>query len=522
MLVTDFIDAAAQRHPYRVAVVFEDQALTYSDLRRRSNELAFALRTLGDVGARVGVLCDNRPEYAESYYAVPGAGMVLTPINQRCGISEIGHVVASAGISILITEKRYLPVALSVAAEESSLEHILCVDGTPEQSSGPYTLHPYEQLMHRVRSSPAGWPVPSGRDEDPAWLVHTSGTTGKAKGVVLSHRNLTGVVANHLLGVPVRSESGYLMPFPLCHVGGHVVFACAAVGATLILQRSFDAAEFFDLVRAYNIETSPLAPTMLAMLLADEYVDVSTPSLRTLVYGSSGISEGLLRAVVGRFPDVGFIQGYGMTETAGTVTWLSSEDHREALTTGEANALRSCGRPAPLVDVQVFDECGATLPPNELGEVRVRGDQVMLRYWDDSSATDEALRDGWLRTGDIGYFDVCGRLYIVDRAKDLVISGGENISSLEVERVLEEHPNIREAAVVGATDPIWGQRVVAYVVAAMEPQPREADIIEHCKSRLASFKKPAQVYFVAALPRNRLGKVLKARLRADAEGQDVH
>jgi acyl-CoA synthetase (AMP-forming)/AMP-acid ligase II len=519
MHVSDYLEAAARRHPHQDALVCGDQRISYRVLRGRAAALAAALIKLGPPGTRVGILCDNRPEYVESYYGVAAAGMVLTLLNQRLGKSEIAHIIAHSGMAVLITERRYLPIVNVDDGPPPGLVHIVLVDevADPSAFAGSCQMHRYDHLVQAAESAASGWPPVRVSDDSPAWLVYTSGTTGAPKGVVLSHRNLNAVVSNYLLGVPVRMHSAYLMPFPLCHVGGHVVLACAAVGARLVLQSSFLAAEFVDLVRKHHIETSPLAPTMLAMLMEGGCELLPMPSLRTLIYGSAGTSRDLLKAAMRRFDGVDFIQGYGMTETAGTVTWLGSQDHRRAVATGAEQILGSCGRPAPLVDVKIVDEDLVECLAGRWGEVAVRGDQVMVGYWDDTPATENVLRDGWLRTGDIGYIDDDGLLYMVDRKKDLVISGGENISSLEVERVLVDHPAVAEAAIVGVADPLWGQRVVAYVVVAGEHDIGEAEIIGHCKSRLASFKKPSEVYFLPQLPRNALGKVLKKQLRADAQ-----
>ena len=521
MLVSRYLDAAARRHPGRDAVVFDEQAISYALLRKRAAALATALSRLGDRGTRVGILCDNRPEYVEGYYGVPSAGMVLTLINQRLSRNEIAHVVKHSGTTILITENRYLPLVLDADGRPlPGLAHILCV-GAPapnDEDPGDCNVHHYEEVVGKFVATTSDWPPTSVDDADPAWLVYTSGTTGSPKGVTLSHRNLGAVVSNYLLGVPVRPGSGYLMPFPLCHVGGHLVFACAAVGARLVLQRSFQADDWVSLVGRHQIETSPLAPTMLAMLLHDGRDLAATRSLRTLIYGSSGISANVLRDAMNRLDGVDFIGGYGMTETAGTVTWLDPLEHRSALADSNEHVLASCGRPAPLVDVRIVDDDAAECPVGTWGEVTVRGDQVMIGYWDDPAATADVLRDGWLRTGDIGHFDGDGRLYIVDRKKDMVISGGENVSSLEVEQVITEMAEVVEAAVVGVPDPVWGQRVVAFVALADGDAGvlDEAAIIAHCRTRLASFKKPTRVHFLAELPRTALGKVRKTQLRADA------
>jgi acyl-CoA synthetase (AMP-forming)/AMP-acid ligase II len=304
------------------------------------------------------------------------------------------------------------------------------------------------------------------------------------------------------------------MPFTLSHVGAHLALAHALIGNAMVLQRSFEPHSFLSDIARHRAAGSPIAPTMLAMLLRPEFEHFDVSSVETLIYGSSGIAPELLLRAMTRFQNASFYQGFGMTETAGTVTWLGPDEHKRGAS-GEPALLRSCGRAAPLAAVRTVRPDGSDCATGEAGEIMVAGDQVMQGYWDDHAATSVAMAGPWLCTGDIGYLDSEGRLYVVDRKKDVIVTGGENVASVEVERALSSHPAIAEVAVIGVPDPTWGERVCAVIVVAAGEAITEAEVIAHARAGLASFKKPTVVRFVSALPKTALGKVVKAKLREE-------
>ena len=346
-------------------------------------------------------------------------------------------------------------------------------------------------------------PVPDEPDpDDPVWLLFTSGSTGTPKGVVHTHRSITTAVRGSIAGRSVRPGGVYLLPFPMCHIAGYNMLVHHGAQSTVLPVAAFRPDAFSAAVNRHQVTSCSLAPTMLHSLLAHlDDTGIDLPSLRDIAYGSSAIPADLLRRALDRL-DVGFHQGYGMTETGGNVTFLGPDDHR-AGAAGDVAALATAGRPH--ADVQI------RIAPN--GEILVRGDQVAVRYWPDTPTTD----DGWLHTGDVGYLDDAGRLVVSDRLKDIIITGGENVSSREVEDVLSSHPDVDQVAVVGVPDSYWGEAICAVVVptdAQPDAQPDADALIAHVRARLAAFKRPRHVVFVDALPLTTNGKIAKQALRA--------
>jgi acyl-CoA synthetase (AMP-forming)/AMP-acid ligase II len=302
-----------------------------------------------------------------------------------------------------------------------------------------------------------------------------------------------------------------MFTFPQFHVAGYVMPMYHLRGYPVVLLRNFDAGALLANVQAHRVTNTAMAPTMIAMLLEDpatEKYDLS--SLRRIGYGASAMPAEVLRRARVRWPGVGFSTGFGMTELAGNVMFMSPADHDRAADQG-LEILRSVGRQMPLARVRVIDEEGRDVPPNTPGEIVVKGDQVLSGYWRNQEATEKSFLDGWFRSGDVGRWDENGYLYIVDRKKDMILTGGENVYPREVEEVLYEHPAVVEAAVLGAPDPKWGEKVVAVVCLRSEASGEE--LIAFCKERIASYKKPKHVVFIDALPKNASGKVLKRELR---------
>ena len=351
--------------------------------------------------------------------------------------------------------------------------------------------------------------------DDPAWLLFTSGSTGTPKGVVHTHRSLLAAAAGTIEGRGVAEAGVYLLPFPMCHVAGYNLFVQHARRSTVVLTAHFRPDEFVALVAEHGVATCSLAPTMLHALVThlDEGADGvgSLASLRGIAYGAAAISPDVLRRAADRL-DVGFDQGYGMTEAGGNVTFLGPDEHRRGLG-DEPALLRTAGRPHSGVEVGIVDDAGAPVPTGQPGEIVLRGHQVTAGYWRDDDATAEAhTPDGWFRTGDIGVLDRDGRLSVVDRRKDVIITGGENVSSREVEDVLSTHPGVDQVAVVGVPDAYWGEAICAVVVAA-EERPDADDLVAHVRDRLSPFKRPRHVVFADALPTTTNGKVAKDAVR---------
>ncbi|MGH3374592.1 MAG: class I adenylate-forming enzyme family protein [Actinoallomurus sp.] len=501
MLISDIVEYAARKHPGRAALRFEDQTITFADLRERVRRVANALLTIAEPHDRVAVLSGNRPEYIDLYYGVPGAGMTLTFLNHRLHPAEITALVEHAQASVLVVSGEYLEVMIEHRHEMPGVKIIVGLDGGGDR--------PYAEL---VADAPAVEP-PRPDEDSVAWLVYTSGTTGRPKGVMLSHRNLVTGVISSAAQWEIPDATVFLFCFPLCHVGGYTVLVNHLRSATVGIACSYDNETFLRLVAEWKVTQTGLAPTMIAFLL--DHPGIESRDLGTLEaigYGASAIPGEVLRrgmAVLG----CDFYQGFGMSELGGNILYFGIADHRRAAT-GETGLLAAAGRVMDIADVRIVDAEFRDVSPGEPGEMVVRCDQVMRGYWREPELTDAAFRDGWFRTGDVVRQDEEGMVYIVDRIKDLIITGGENVASREVEQVLYRHPSIADAAVFGVPDPQWGESVCAAVVLRPDASTTPEEVIAFAREHLGGYKVPRRVELVAELPRNVAGKVLKRELRS--------
>ncbi|MEU5989831.1 AMP-binding protein [Spirillospora sp. NPDC047418] len=508
----DVLDAAAADAPDAPALSVDGTTWTFRELRARADALGAYLSAHCAPGARVALLAHNRPEYVAAYYGVPRGGRILVPLNQRLHPREWADQIARSGAGLVLGE----PDLLDRLATEGDLPP----DHPPLADIADLPWHaPAPDPTAESGATPGPAPAPvaesGGGPDDVAWLMFTSGTTGRPKGVRLTHRSLLAGIAATASGRPVRPGDVFCTPFPLCHVAGYQVVLHHLFGRHAVVLRRFTPSALVDATRRHGITNLSLAPTMLEDLLAHAADDpaaleVLRGGIRVIAYGSAPMPVPLLRRA-GDVLGCDFNQGYGMTELSGNAVFLSPDDHRAAITTRPELA-GSAGRPAPGAEIAILDEHGTRLPPGGLGEVAVRGPQVTPGYWDDPAATAEAFTGGWFRTGDAGRVDAGGYLYLVDRIKDVIITGGENVSSLEVEDVLRTVPGVAQVAVVGLPDPRWGQTVCAVIVPA-GARPGEEDLIAACRARLAGFKTPRRIEYADALPRTGTGKIRKSALR---------
>ena len=481
---------ALQVAPDRPAVSFEDTELTYAQMWDRCRRLAGGLRALGcERGDRVAVVAQNSHRYLELYQAVPSAGMVLVPLNHRHADRELRYALEDSGAKVLFTTRDISPLPACV-------EHVIDADGG------------HEDLL--AGAPAAGFPDDVGED-DLAGLFYTGGTTGASKGVMLRHRSLVSQ-AMHLQAVlPFEPETCFLVVAPMFHLAGTLaVLATVWHGGRQVVMRAFDAAGVLDLVERERATVTQVVPSMLAAMTDEQLAsprDVS--SLRYLTFGGAPSATETLRRAHRAFPRAELATMYGATETAPLVTAVR---HLESLL-GTPQA-RTCGRPLIGVEARIVDpEDRTPLATGEVGEVAVRGPNVMLGYWNKPEQTDDVLAGGWYHTGDLGRIDEEGYLYLVDRAKDMIVSGGENVYSTEVEEVLYRHEAVLEAAVFGIPDERWGEAVHAVVVPRSEVS--EEELIRHCRAEIAGYKVPKGIELRAEpLPKSGAGKVLKRELRA--------
>lgn len=499
----EILSAATAAVPKRTAVVSPDGVrTTFQDLDQQTHAVAAWTAGRSEPGDRVAVVADNGLPYVQLYYGVPRAGRVLALVNQRLRPAEQLALIASAEPRIVVGEPRHLEALPKLREQVPSVETVVALG-----SAGWQRVLDADGDIPRV-------PDPS----DPAWLLFTSGSTGPPKGVVHTHGSLTAAVGGGIEGRNVREAGTYLLPFPMCHIAGYNVLVHHAALCTVVLVAQFRPATFVDAVNTFGVSSCSLAPTMLhAVLTHLEDTGAEIPTLRAISYGSAAVSADLIRRATERL-DVDFHQGYGMTETGGNVTFLGPADHR-AGASGDTSILLTAGRPHSRVEVRVVDDAGHEVPLAGTGEIVVRGEQVMAGYWRDEAATAATITDGWMRTGDVGRFDDAGRLAVVDRRKDVIITGGENVSSREVEDVLSTHPAVDMVAVVGVPDDYWGEAICAVVVAHRDRRPDADELIAYVRDRITPFKRPRHVLFVDQLPLTTNGKVAKDVLRRHTRAQ---
>ena len=505
MLLRDILEFNTIKTPEATAVAFaDDRSLCFAELDRRSLRLANGLATLGQPGDGVAILADNCPEYVECYYAVPAARQRLVFLNYRLTPKELIRIVNDSQARVLLYRAAFAAVVEQMRPELTTVEHYACIgDATASDPD-------YETLLADVETPPfAG----ADDDRDVAWLIYTSGTTGMPKGAMLSHRNLIFSAMNSLAtfasNVP---EPRYLMPFPMCHIAGYAILTQHLRGVPVYLMQQFEPRAWLEMVERYRITATALAPTMINMVLNHPDLDrYDTSSLDNIGYGASSIPAEVLRRAMTRFGNV-FSQGFGMTELAGNVLFMDRDTHMRAAA-GDTHLLGAAGRRGSLAAVRIVDESFNDCPFGVAGEIIVKGDQVLTGYWQRPDAEAEAFQDGWFRTGDMARLDEEGFVYIVDRKKDMIISGGENVYPREVEEVLYRHPAVAEVAVFGVPDDNWGERVTAAIVPRAGEEVAEAELTELCRSELAGYKRPRAWHFVEAIPKNVSGKILKRTLR---------
>jgi len=509
MLLSDCVEYGTVKHPQRMAVVFEGEETTYATLNSRIHRVANAVLMLAAPGDRIAILSENRREYVECLYGVPRSGAGLCLLNYRLSDFELRRIINDAQPSVVIVEAKHLGTIENIRDETPTVKTVI-VFGVSSHDD----VIGYEDLLAGASDEE---PSNSVDENELAWLIYTSGTTGMPKGAMLSHRNIVAGNSNTFAAWNSRPGKVLLAPWPMCHVAAQIWPLAHLLGWTVVLMRTFDAVEYLSAIERYHCTSSMGAPTMISMLINHpRFHDFDLSSLRTLSYGSSSMSPAVLREAMELLPNVGFATNFGMTETSGSVYYLDTDDHVRVLQTNP-EALKSVGFQLPYSVSRLVDDSMNDVAPGDVGEIVVRGPMVMLGYWRNPQANEEAFRGGWFHTGDLARADSDGRTYIVDRKKDMIITGGLNVYSREVELILSTHYAVQEVAIVGIPDDTWGESIVAFV------QPREGmsidgdELIEYCRAHLAHFKKPKYVVEIHELPRNALGKVLKRELRDKIE-----
>jgi long-chain acyl-CoA synthetase len=492
--------------PNREAVVCGGARYTFNGLAERINRLSAGLARMGLAkGDRVAILSLNCHRYLELYYGVPQLGAVVVPLNFRVPPAELRHIIQHSGARAIMVDQAFLPVIDQLRNDLPEVQYFIYFgDSAPEGYAA------YEQVL--ADASP-GFDGPDPAESDLVGLFYTSGTTGEPKGVMLSHRNIVSNVENSARVYQPRSDDIYLHAAPTFHLAdAATVFSNTTHGIKQVFIPRFEAKAVLQAVSREHVTLLLLVPTMLNFLLQEpDLGQYDLSSVRQITYGASPIAPELLRRAI-KTLNCRFFQGYGLTEASPLLTVLRPEEHELS---GSASArLSSCGKPVPGVDVRVVNDNGVDVAPGQVGELIARGPNIMVGYWRRPEDTAAAVRDAWLYTGDLATIDSDGYVYLVDRKKDMIVTGGENVFSTEVEAALYEHPAVKEAAVIGIPDPDWGEAVHACVALLDGKKASVTDLVEFCRVRLANYKLPRSIeFFDGELPKGGSGKILKKDLR---------
>jgi acyl-CoA synthetase (AMP-forming)/AMP-acid ligase II len=517
MNLSMLLTKTARTFPERTALIYGSKRLTYSQLNARANRLAHALRDLGvKRGDNVAILQSNKPEFFETLFACFKAGLGTVPINFRLHPREFAFIIDHSQASAVVLSEEFNAAILEVRDHIPLVRNLITLAG----SDGEFL--DYEKLLSGSSDEFVDADV---APEDLAWLFYTSGTTGMPKGAMLTHRNLLAMTMSFYADMcpGFGPDDVILHAAPLSHGSGLYGLPNFGKAATNVIleSRSFEPELVFMNIERYRVTNIFAAPTMIRILL--DHLPLNRhdySSLRSLIIGGAPILVQDLKEAIRKFGAC-LVHLYGQGESPMTITYLPHRDHVLEGTQAQLKRLASAGIPRTDVEVRIFDEDDRELPRGDIGEIVTRSDLVMKGYWRNPEATAKALRNGWLHTGDTGYMDENGYLFIMDRSKDMIISGGENIYPREIEEVLIRHPAVREVAVIGVPDLKWGEAIKAVVVLKPGQKATEGELIAFCKENVASYKKPKSVDFVEELPKSGLGKILKRELRSRYwEGRD--
>ena len=513
MNTANFLAIPAAILPEQEVVVFEGARFTYQQTLARVQRLAAAFAELGlGRGDAIAAVDTNSHRYLEAYYAAAAVGAVFVPVNYRAKRPELHHMLHAAGARAVLVGRRYAGEVTGLAGELPELRHVIGFEAPPP--GGGMTV---EDLIAGATREQEPCEV---NEQDTTILMYTSGTTARPKGVMLTHHDFTTYVCGTVELADGTPRGTALICVPLYHIAGATgAMTTLFGGRRIVMMRQFDAATWLRLVEEERVTHAFLVPTMVKQLLdAPDFARRDLSSLESLSYGGAAMPLAVIRRAIATFPPtVGFVNAFGQTETTSTLTILGPDDHR---LTGDAAAverklrrLTSIGRPLPDVELAIVDDAGHAVATGAIGEIVVRTPRVMKGYAG-GGGRDVVDAEGWLHTRDMGWLDEAGYVFLAGRKDDMIIRGGENIAPAEVEATLQLHPDVEEAAVVGVPDVEWGQRVAAAIALRPGARVTAAELVEFCRARLASFKKPEVVRFFPALPKNPMGKILRRDIRA--------
>ena len=486
--ISYWIEKRAAINPNRIAIISDKEQLTYKELNEQIHHITSFLSNELNVkkGDRIGILSQNREEYVALLFAIAKLECIAVPLNIRLNEHELQFQLADSEAKFLVIEEEFKQIGEALQKETGI--QLVNIDS-----------------FHNIKHGEIPISFSDVDDEKPFIICYTSGTTGRPKGAVLTQSNMYWNAMNNMLALDLTSKDKSIVLLPLFHIGGIGLFALPTlfVGGTVIIPGKFDPEKAIEMMETYQATIVMGVPTIHQALIDSlSFATANLQSVRWFYSGGAPCPVELIDA----FYDKGFLfgQGFGLTETSPTVFMLSEED--------APRKKGSIGKPAMFTEIRLVDSEGEDVKPGEVGNLIVRGPNVMKEYWRLQEATDEAIQNGWFHTGDLARVDEEGFVYIVGRKKEMLISGGENIYPLEVEQVIRKLPGVQEVAVVGESDPKWGEIPVAFVVKKDNAYIREEDVIHHCKQYLAKYKVPKEVYFLDELPKNATGKIQKNQL----------
>ncbi len=503
--LTQMIEHYALTKKYDVATIFGDRTHNWGELQNRIAALAFSLQKLGlKEKDRLAVLSLNSDRYMEVYYTPWWMGAVVVPLNIRWSARENQFALTDSEAKVLFFEQNFISVVEQLKAEsDGTVMHFIYMS----EGDCPDWAIPYESL---VNTSGRAERVLCG-DDDMAAILYTGGTTGHPKGVMLCHAGIWSSSLPVTHAIEITESDICLHAAPMFHVADmSLLVAATMMGAKQVFIPQFEPNAVLQAIEKHRVSFCLLVPTMIKILLSSpKLTAVDFSSLHTIIYGASPMPEGVLMGLMERMTNVELVQAYGQTEMSPIVTLLSKVDH----TIGNPR-LKSAGKPTIMSRVQIVGEEGNILPTGEVGEIHAAGATVMLGYLNMPEQTAKTLKDGWVASGDAGYMDEDGYIYLVDRVKDMIISGGENIFSVEVESIISTHPSIQDVAVIGIPDDKWGEAVHAIVILKPEQTVTEQALIDHCKKQIAGYKCPRTIEFrTEPFPISAAGKTLKVDMR---------
>ena len=511
MSILQGLRRACQVNPNGVATIDGGRRQTWSQFRDRVARFAGALRGAGvQPGDRVAILSLNGDAYLEYFYAAPWAGALVVPLNTRLAAPELVAIINDAGAVALLVDETFAAMLPALMPGLTTVRAVFVSGATPAPA-GATSLNAAIDANEPIAAAAA--------DADDLYgIFYTGGTTAASKGVMLTHGNIVANAMNMLTEVPFNTGTVYMHAAPMFHLADcSSTFTLTMVAGTHTFVPRFDPVTVMQLIQDLRVTNSILVPAMIGMLVnAPAIADYDLTSLTGLLYGGQSISEAVLRRAIECLPACRFVQAYGMTELSPVATFLSPRYH--ATGGPDSGRLRAAGRAAPTVEIRIADEEDREVPRGTVGQILARGPIVMKGYWNQPALTADALRGGWMHTGDGGYMDDEGFVFVVDRIKDMIITGGENVYSAEVENAIYQHPAVAMCAVIGVPDEQWGERVHAVVSVKPGQTATEAEIVAHCRTRIAGYKCPRTVDIrTEPLPLSGAGKVLKTVLRRELQ-----